>query len=99
MIIRQAFRPFGVLDHLAWSFYNQFLDGARGGLGGLGDQSRPVVDSSERIGELLSAQSSIFIDFLTTQINIEKMKIFRTLKNQPRWLEQSILGGPGSDLC
>ena len=42
----------------------------------------------------LAPQGSIFIDFLTTQNGIEKTIVFRILKNQPKWQNQSTLERP-----
>ena len=40
-------------------------------------------------------QGTIFIDFLMLRIIIEKSLIFQTLKNLPKWQNQSTMGRPG----
>jgi len=47
----------------------------------------------------LALKEPIFTDLLTTQNTIEKSMIFRTSKNQPKWMNQSTLGGPMSVLA
>ena len=55
---------------------------------------RPLGEGPEQLFRPLRLQGSIFIDFLTLQIDIEKSTIFRTLKNQPKRASQSNLWRP-----
>ena len=73
---------------------NIFDNGRRPG--SPGDQSIPPGDGPERFGWPSVTQGSIFIDFLTTQNDIEKTMIFRILKNRPKWQNQSTLERPRS---
>ena len=73
---------------------NIFDNGRRPG--SPGDQSIPLGYYSERCFRPLAPQGSIFIDFLTTQNDIEKTMIFRILKNRPKWQNQSTLERPRS---
>ena len=73
---------------------NIFDNGRRPG--SPGDQSIPLGDGPERCFRPLAPQGSIFIDFLTTQNDIEKTMIFRILKNRPKWQNQSTLERPRS---
>ena len=53
-------------------------------------------DYPERRFRPLTPQGSIFIDFWTTQNDIEKTMIFRILKNRPKWQNQSTPERPRS---
>ena len=83
---------FAILDPL-YSL-NIFDNGRRPG--SPGDQSIPLGYYSERCFRPLAPHGSIFIDFLTTQNDIEKTMIFRILKNRPKWQNQSTLERPRS---
>ena len=96
--IRRANGPWRVrsLRPCPRSFFSLIPQSRASRPGTLGDQSPPLADYPERSGRPLGAQSSIFIDFLTTQIDMEKSTIFRILKNQQKLQNQSTLGFPRS---
>ena len=56
----------------------------------------PLGENPERCFRPLAPHGSIFIDFLTTQNDIEKTMIFRISKNRPKWQNQSTLERPRS---
>ena len=58
-------------------------------------RSRPEPAGAARSfpERLLALKEPIFTDVLTTQNTIEKSMIFQTSKNQPKWMNQSNLGG------
>ena len=64
---------------------------------GATDPKNALLDPTRNaVFEPWTPQHSIFIDFSTIQSDIEKTMIFRILKNQPKWQNQSTLERPRS---